>query len=81
MLYEVITDMAEVIGEFAESGLVNLVGGCCGTTPAHIAALRNAYGFRVVEHQLLLRGIADAHIARWVLQACLLRAAASYNFV
>ena len=34
--------MAEVIGEFAESGLVNLVGGCCGTTPAHIAALREA---------------------------------------
>jgi 5-methyltetrahydrofolate--homocysteine methyltransferase len=32
--------MAAVIGEFAESGLVNLVGGCCGTTPAHIAALR-----------------------------------------
>ena len=34
--------MADVIGEFAESGLVNLVGGCCGTTPAHIAALREA---------------------------------------
>ena len=35
-------DMAEVIGEFAESGLVNLVGGCCGTTPAHIVALKEA---------------------------------------
>jgi 5-methyltetrahydrofolate--homocysteine methyltransferase len=34
--------MAEVIGEFAGSGLVNLVGGCCGTTPAHVAALRAA---------------------------------------
>jgi 5-methyltetrahydrofolate--homocysteine methyltransferase len=33
--------MAGVIGEFAESGLVNLVGGCCGTTPAHIRALRD----------------------------------------
>jgi 5-methyltetrahydrofolate--homocysteine methyltransferase len=32
--------MAEVVGEFAQSGLVNMVGGCCGTTPAHIAALR-----------------------------------------
>ncbi|AXK71863.1 5-methyltetrahydrofolate--homocysteine methyltransferase [Lysobacter sp. TY2-98] len=32
-------DMAEVIGEFARSGLVNVVGGCCGTTPAHIAAI------------------------------------------
>lgn len=28
--------MAAIIKEFAESGLVNLVGGCCGTTPAHI---------------------------------------------
>jgi 5-methyltetrahydrofolate--homocysteine methyltransferase len=35
-------DMAAVIGEFAQSGLVNMVGGCCGTTPAHIAALREA---------------------------------------
>ncbi len=25
--------MAEMIGEFARSGLVNIVGGCCGTTP------------------------------------------------
>ena len=31
--------MAAVVGEFAESGLVNLVGGCCGTTPEHIRAL------------------------------------------
>ncbi len=35
-------DMAAVIGEFAASGLVNIVGGCCGTTPAHIAAIRQA---------------------------------------
>jgi 5-methyltetrahydrofolate--homocysteine methyltransferase len=31
--------MAEVVGEFVDSGLVNLVGGCCGTTPGHIRAL------------------------------------------
>jgi 5-methyltetrahydrofolate--homocysteine methyltransferase len=31
--------MAGIIREFAESGLVNLVGGCCGTTPAHIKAI------------------------------------------
>ncbi|HKD21919.1 MAG TPA: methionine synthase, partial [Rhizomicrobium sp.] len=30
--------MAETIGEFATSGLVNIIGGCCGTTPAHIRA-------------------------------------------
>ncbi|HTC23838.1 MAG TPA: methionine synthase [Gemmatimonadales bacterium] len=34
--------MAGVIREFAEHGLVNLVGGCCGTTPAHIRAIAEA---------------------------------------
>ncbi|MDP7165221.1 MAG: methionine synthase [Candidatus Marinimicrobia bacterium] len=34
--------MAVIIKEFAESGLVNLVGGCCGTTPAHIKAITEA---------------------------------------
>ena len=29
-------EMAEKIGEFARAGLVNIVGGCCGTTPDHI---------------------------------------------
>ncbi|SDV48376.1 homocysteine S-methyltransferase family protein [Chitinasiproducens palmae] len=28
-----------LVGEFADSGLVNLAGGCCGTTPEHIAAI------------------------------------------
>jgi 5-methyltetrahydrofolate--homocysteine methyltransferase len=31
--------MASLIGEFADSGLVNIVGGCCGTTPEHIHAI------------------------------------------
>ncbi len=35
-------DMAAVLGEFAEAGLLNLVGGCCGTTPEHIAAIAEA---------------------------------------
>jgi 5-methyltetrahydrofolate--homocysteine methyltransferase len=34
--------MAAMLGEFARAGLLNIVGGCCGTTPAHIAALKNA---------------------------------------
>src|SRR3989475_3742887 len=34
--------MAELVGEFARSGLVNIVGGCCGTTPAHIRAVADA---------------------------------------
>ncbi len=36
-----------LLREFAESGLVNLVGGCCGTTPAHIQAI--AEGVRNIE--------------------------------
>ncbi len=33
---------AEVLEEFANSGLVNLLGGCCGTTPAHVTAIATA---------------------------------------
>ncbi len=35
-------DMAQKLGEFAEAGLVNMVGGCCGTTPEHITAIAEA---------------------------------------
>jgi 5-methyltetrahydrofolate--homocysteine methyltransferase len=34
--------MANAISEWAEAGLVNIVGGCCGTTPEHIAAISEA---------------------------------------
>jgi len=34
--------MAEMLAEFAESGLVNIVGGCCGTRPEHIKAIVEA---------------------------------------
>ena len=34
--------MAPQVREWAESGLVNIVGGCCGTTPDHIAAIYQA---------------------------------------
>ena len=33
--------MAEVIGEFAASGLINMTGGCCGTRPDHLRALKD----------------------------------------
>ena len=33
---------ARLLREFAAEGLVNIVGGCCGTTPEHIAAIRSA---------------------------------------
>lgn len=34
--------MAEQIGEWAQAGFLNIVGGCCGTTPEHIAAMARA---------------------------------------
>ena len=35
-------EMARHLGEFAETGLINIVGGCCGTTPEHISAIAEA---------------------------------------
>ncbi len=32
-------ETAAIVAEFADAGFVNLVGGCCGTTPGHIAAI------------------------------------------
>lgn len=35
-------DMAQHVAEWAESGYLNLIGGCCGTTPEHIRQMANA---------------------------------------
>ncbi|HWO12394.1 MAG TPA: homocysteine S-methyltransferase family protein, partial [Polyangiaceae bacterium] len=35
-------DMGRFLGEFAEAGLLNIAGGCCGNTPEHIAAIARA---------------------------------------
>jgi len=35
-------EMAAVVQEFASSGFLNIIGGCCGTTPAHIQAIAEA---------------------------------------
>ena len=35
-------DTAGIIREFTEAGLVNIVGGCCGTSPGHIGAMAKA---------------------------------------
>ena len=54
---------AGVLEEFARSGLVNLLGGCCGTTPEHIAAIAEAAGsgspreIPVIEPALRLSGL------------------------
>ncbi|HVY09960.1 MAG TPA: methionine synthase [Mycobacteriales bacterium] len=39
---ELAEQTASIVGEFAQSGLVNLLGGCCGTTPDHVAAMAKA---------------------------------------
>ncbi len=51
--------MAEVLGEFATSGLLNIVGGCCGTTAEHIAAIADA-----------AKGVAAARRARRSRRRC-----------
>jgi 5-methyltetrahydrofolate--homocysteine methyltransferase len=35
-------DMARYLSDFAEGGLINIAGGCCGNTPEHIAAIAKA---------------------------------------
>jgi 5-methyltetrahydrofolate--homocysteine methyltransferase len=35
-------EMAEIVKTYAEDGLVNIIGGCCGTTPAHLKAIGEA---------------------------------------
>jgi 5-methyltetrahydrofolate--homocysteine methyltransferase len=35
-------EMAAIVKEFVESGFINLIGGCCGSTPDHIAAIVSA---------------------------------------
>ena len=55
--------MAALLGEFADAGLVNVVGGCCGTTPDHIAAIAQAVAGKApraipdVPRQLRLSGL------------------------
>ena len=44
-------NMAATLGEFARSGFLNLTGGCCGTTPDHIAAIAAA-----------VQGVAPRHV-------------------
>jgi 5-methyltetrahydrofolate--homocysteine methyltransferase len=35
-------DMHRWLGEFAQAGLLNFAGGCCGNTPEHVAAIAQA---------------------------------------
>jgi 5-methyltetrahydrofolate--homocysteine methyltransferase len=60
--------MAAKIREFAESGFLNIVGGCCGTTPAHIRAIAEAVkdspprAIPTLEPRCRLAGLEPLHI-------------------
>ena len=60
---------SSVLREFAEAGLVNVVGGCCGTTPEHIAAIARAVAglptraLPLIEPRLRLSGLEPVTIA------------------
>src|SRR5271169_4644637 len=62
-------DMGNFLGEFAQSGLLNIAGGCCGNTPEHIAAIakalegRHPREFRVAQATGLTR-VATRHTER-----------------
>jgi 5-methyltetrahydrofolate--homocysteine methyltransferase len=43
-------DMARYLGDFANGGLINIAGGCCGNTPEHIAAIAQALDGRSPRH-------------------------------
>jgi len=51
--------MAKELGEWAASGFLNIIGGCCGTTPAHIEAIAEAVSKfpprKKIEHDFVLR--------------------------
>jgi 5-methyltetrahydrofolate--homocysteine methyltransferase len=51
-------DMARFLGEFADAGLINIAGGCCGNTPEHIAAIAKA-----LEHKAPRQLKAAARVA------------------
>ena len=60
--------MSDVIQEFAKSGLVNMVGGCCGTTPDHIRSIADVVKnitprtIPKVEHYTKLSGLEPVTI-------------------
>ncbi len=61
-------EMAAEIGEWAKNGFVNIIGGCCGTTPPHIKAIADTvekYAPRTVpedDHTLRLAGLEPCNI-------------------
>ena len=67
---ETAESMAAQIGEWARHGMLNIVGGCCGTTPAHIAAIAAAVrgvaprAVPAIERRTRLSGLEPLSIGR-----------------
>lgn len=60
-------DMEGYIDDFAGSGFVNMVGGCCGNTPEHVAAIARAAQRHVPRRVPVLEdssGVSGSHMAR-----------------
>ena len=62
--------LAGAVAEWARSGLVNIIGGCCGTTPAHIAAIAEAVAATApravptLEKKLRLSGLEPFNVGK-----------------
>ncbi|WP_231858107.1 homocysteine S-methyltransferase family protein [Thalassospira lucentensis] len=62
-------EMAALVKEWAETGMVNLLGGCCGTTPPHIKAIADAVAnanprkLPVIEPKMRLSGLEPFNAA------------------
>ncbi|MEQ8736896.1 MAG: homocysteine S-methyltransferase family protein [Rhodospirillaceae bacterium] len=62
-------EMGSLIGQWAEDGLLNAIGGCCGTTPDHIAAIAAAVAGKAprkipkIERKLRLSGLEPFALA------------------
>jgi 5-methyltetrahydrofolate--homocysteine methyltransferase len=60
--------MAQYIGEWADSGFINIVGGCCGTTPTHIRAIAESVAGKrprqipEIAHECRLSGLEPLNI-------------------
>ncbi|HEY6477113.1 MAG TPA: methionine synthase, partial [Polyangia bacterium] len=57
-------DMARYLGQFADAGLVNIAGGCCGNTPEHIAAIARALAERSPRQAIALTELGSAQRGR-----------------
>ncbi|WP_338846484.1 methionine synthase [Massilia sp. W12] len=65
---ELPADTSRLLREFAEAGFLNIAGGCCGTTPAHIKAIAELLQdakprqLRAASHAMLLSGLEPFRI-------------------